>query len=83
LFVVAFIALLLAASVFFDSALFVVTLGHHHGILGEFDAGGVDCRESELKVLIFVHVLVIVVQQKGFFLSDKIYINTKLLLSLD
>ena len=83
LFVVAVLALLFAASVFLDSALFVVTLGHHHGVLGEFDARGVHCRESELKVLVFVHVLVVVVQQKGFFLSDKICINTKLLLSLD
>ena len=83
LLVVAVLALLFAAAVFLDSALFVVTLGHHHGVLGEFYAGGVDCGEGELKVLVFVHVLVVVVQQKGFFLSDKICINTKVLLSLD
>jgi hypothetical protein len=83
LFVVAVLALLFAAAVFLDSAFLVVTLGHHHGVLGEFDAGGVDCGEGELKVFVFVHVLVVVVQQKGFFLSDKIWINTEVLLSLD
>lgn len=74
------VCLLLASLVLLYPALLVISLWHHHRVLGKLHTGGVYCWKGKLIVFIFIHVLVFMIQKEPFFfVGNQIYFMSEVL----